>query len=114
MVELSAQYPDTSSSLNLRDTYNYVVVGGGTSGLVVASRLTEDPDVHVLVLEAGANRLEDPRITTPGLALATWDNPDFDWEFMTTSQVCTWFRFFSFVSKNHNQKQISSRNERVD
>ncbi|MCJ1466424.1 hypothetical protein MMC07_005043 [Pseudocyphellaria aurata] len=87
MVEQKVHYPDTSSTLNLRDTYHYVVIGGGTSGLVVASRLTEDPDVHVLVLEAGANRLEDPRITTPGLALATWDNPDFDWEFMTTPQT---------------------------
>lgn len=27
----------------LRDEYDYVVVGGGTSGLVVANRLTEDP-----------------------------------------------------------------------
>lgn len=90
MIDLGAQYPDTSSVMNLRDAYDYVVVGGGTSGLVVASRLTEDPNVHVLVLEAGANRLEDPRITTPGLALATWDNPDFDWEFMTVPQVCHW------------------------
>lgn len=29
---------------DLQDTYDYVVVGGGTSGLVVANRLSEDPD----------------------------------------------------------------------
>ena len=34
-------------------TYDYIVVGGGTSGLVVAARLTEDPNVSVLVIEAG-------------------------------------------------------------
>lgn len=71
----------------LADSYDYVIAGGGTSGLVVASRLTEDPTVTVLVLEAGADRLSDSRITTPGLALTTWDNPDFDWQFMTTPQV---------------------------
>ncbi|KAF7926681.1 uncharacterized protein EAE97_010190 [Botrytis byssoidea] len=41
---------------------HYVVIGGGTSGLVVANRLTENPDVHVLVLEAGVNRDDDPRV----------------------------------------------------
>lgn len=87
MEEFRSRYPDTSSVLNLRDAYDYVIIGGGTSGLVVASRLSEDPNVDVLVLEAGANRLEDRRITVPGLATATWDNPDFDWGFITTPQV---------------------------
>ncbi|KAI4622507.1 uncharacterized protein J4E87_006449 [Alternaria ethzedia] len=35
-------------------TYDYIVVGGGLSGLVVANRLTEDADVSVLVIENGA------------------------------------------------------------
>ncbi len=38
--------------------FDYVIVGGGTAGLVLAARLTEDPNVQVIVLEAGEQRLE--------------------------------------------------------
>lgn len=89
MTDSSLPLPsiETSSIECLAGSYDYIIVGGGTSGLVIASRLTEDPNVTVLVLEAGSDKLHDSRITTPGLALAMWDNPEFDWQFMTTPQV---------------------------
>lgn len=33
--------------------YDYIIAGGGVSGLTVASRLSDNPNVHVLVIEAG-------------------------------------------------------------
>lgn len=46
--------------------YDYVVVGGGTSGLVVANRLSEDPNVSVVVIEAGESEHDNPNVTAVG------------------------------------------------
>ncbi|KAF7440042.1 hypothetical protein PC9H_000383 [Pleurotus ostreatus] len=43
------------TSKDLRDKYDFIVVGGGTGGNVVANRLSEDPSVSVLVIEAGGS-----------------------------------------------------------
>ncbi|CAI7611421.1 unnamed protein product [Penicillium discolor] len=78
---------DTESSQGLENAaYDFVIVGGGTAGLVVANRLTENPSTRVLVLEAGTNRLNDPRITIPGLGPAAFEDEDFDWNFRSCPQ----------------------------
>lgn len=87
---MASPITDLSSAADIETSqFDFVVVGGGTAGLVVASRLTENPDIRVLVLEAGADRREDPRIKIQGLALSTYFDPDFDWCLATEPQVCS-------------------------
>ena len=74
--------------MNGMSEYDFIVVGGGTSGLVLAARLTEDPHVEVLVVEAGEDHLQDPRISVPAL----WPSllgSEADWSFATQPQVCS-------------------------
>ena len=51
-------------------TFDFVIIGGGTSGVVVAARLAEDPETTVCLLEAGPSDAGDSRV----LELHNWPN----------------------------------------
>lgn len=69
-------------------TFDVVIIGGGTAGLALAARLSEDPSVQVAVLEAGEDKTTDPRVSTPAMWITTLKS-EVDWDFRTTKQVFT-------------------------
>lgn len=66
------------------DSADVVVVGGGSAGAVVAARLSEDPRVRVVVLEAGP-RDRSPLIRVPAAFSRLFDSP-LDWGYRTEPQ----------------------------
>jgi choline dehydrogenase len=66
----------------MSSTWDYIVVGAGSSGCVVASRLSEDPDVRVLLLEAGP-AAENFWINVPAGMAYLFRSEDYNWRFTT-------------------------------
>ncbi len=65
--------------------YDYVIVGGGTAGCVLAARLTEDPECRVAVIEGGPSDVGDEKI----LSLRNWINlleTEYDYGYTTVEQ----------------------------
>ncbi|RAH84235.1 FAD/NAD(P)-binding domain-containing protein [Aspergillus japonicus CBS 114.51] len=66
-------------------TADYIVVGRGTSGPVVANHLSENASVSVLVLKSGPDQTTDPCITDP-MAWPSLSGSDLNWQFTIVSQ----------------------------
>lgn len=60
--------------------YDFIIVGGGSAGCVVAARLTENPDVSVLLLEAGGSDLHPFYHLPAGFAKMTKGIGSWGWE----------------------------------
>lgn len=68
------------------DSFDYVIIGGGTCGLTVANRLSETPGVTVAVIEAGGDERNNPNVTSVagfGLSYGT----SIDWQYHTAPQA---------------------------
>ncbi len=65
--------------------FDYVIVGAGSAGCTLAARLSEDPSVKVLLLEAGGSD-RAMNVRAPGLYFALWRTAR-DWAFVTEPQA---------------------------
>ncbi|KZT32740.1 alcohol oxidase [Sistotremastrum suecicum HHB10207 ss-3] len=68
-------------------TFDFVIIGGGTAGLTLASRLSEDPSLTIALLEAGPANLDDPLILRTSQYGAHFGKEGYEWGQSTTPQV---------------------------
>jgi choline dehydrogenase-like flavoprotein len=64
--------------------YDYIIVGAGSAGCVLAHRLTEDPHITVLLLEAGKPDTK-PEISIPAAFTTLFKTP-YDWAYVTEEE----------------------------
>jgi choline dehydrogenase len=62
------------------ETFDYIIIGAGSAGCVLANRLTEDPDVSVVLLEAGGKD-SNPWIHVPAGYYRTMLDPSVTWQY---------------------------------
>ncbi|CAH1404138.1 unnamed protein product [Nezara viridula] len=76
--------PNVGDNCISKTIFDFIVIGGGTSGSVVASRLSEVADWNILLLEAGG----DPPMTSDvPLFHINLQRTDIDWNFLTSREV---------------------------
>ncbi len=67
------------------ETFDYVIAGAGTCGLVLANRLSEDPSIRVVVVEPGGDVRNNPNVTDVTAFTLALDT-EIDWQYTTTPQ----------------------------
>jgi len=69
----------------LKSSYDYIIVGAGSAGCVVAARLSEDPNVSVLLVEAGGS--DDTFLVNTPLSSPLLQRGELDWQYKTVPQT---------------------------
>jgi choline dehydrogenase len=66
-------------------SFDYIIVGGGTAGLVIANRLSENPSIRVAVIEPGDDQRKNPNVTDPTKLDQPLNTP-LDWQYKSVPQ----------------------------
>jgi choline oxidase len=67
--------------------YDYVIVGGGSSGVTLARRLSDDPSVTVCLIEGGPAHEHDPKVLMLEESLALVGDPYYDYDYPIAEQA---------------------------
>ncbi|MCR8547497.1 GMC family oxidoreductase N-terminal domain-containing protein [Salipiger sp. P9] len=66
----------------MKTDFDYVIVGAGSAGCVLANRLSADPNTSVCLIEGGGSD-DSPRVRIPAALLALYGNPRYDYAYQT-------------------------------
>jgi len=95
-IERQAIFGSLANRTHFEQSYDFVVIGGGTAGSVVASRLSDNPNHHVLLIEAGAE--ESIESDMPAMFHMTFfDKTMDDYHYKTVPQTSSMNRQFGIM-----------------
>jgi choline dehydrogenase-like flavoprotein len=69
------------------NVFDVIIIGAGTAGSLLAARLSTNPALQILILEAGHNRNDDANVRTPSPSRNLLGNPIYDWQFQTSPEA---------------------------
>ena len=89
------------------DTFDYVIIGAGSAGSVLASRLSEDGTTTVCVLEAGPSDWH-PFIHIPAGFMYTLVNPRVNWLYTSERSYLEQLPFYKARRNGHGDEAEAS------
>ncbi|KAF7174091.1 hypothetical protein CNMCM6106_008198 [Aspergillus hiratsukae] len=86
-----------STATSHEAAYDYIIIGGGTTGLLLANRLSSLPTTTTLVIDPGKDIRNNPNVTNPTLWLRN-AHTEIDWAYPSTPQPHALNRTVSYTA----------------
>ncbi|KAH9503717.1 hypothetical protein Btru_067220 [Bulinus truncatus] len=107
LIDRSSVSRVIQSTVKLNASYDYIIVGGGSAGCVLAGRLSEDSNVTVLLLEAGPDDTGNEAINIPLMGGKLWKT-GLDWDYYSEKSDVTMKGLLNGVGISYSQ--VNSKN----